>query len=338
MSNYEIDLWGRIRSEREAALISASATREDINTAAITLAAAVTERWARIISQRMQKRLLEQQLDTNSTLVELVQLRFRKSLSSALDVYQQRQIVERSRAQIPLVEQNERLLLNELAILLGKPPQSAPTIQRQTLDIPSDVPSTGLPARLLIARPDVRAADLRLQAADWQVAAARADRLPSIRMTAVAAYQAGELDLLLDNWLLNLAANLTAPLYDGRRREAEVERTRAVVDENLAVYRRIVLTAIKEVEDALVSEQKLRRHIKGLAAQLNAAQNALTEAGQRYRKGLNDYLPVLTQLVAVQDLERDLIQRKADLLVVRVSLYRALGGTWTDSLVPLAVK
>jgi len=338
LSNYEIDLWGRIRSEKEAALLSASATREDLNTAAITLAAAVTERWARIISQRMQKRLLEKQLAINLTLVELIELRFRKSLASALDVFQQRQVVESSRAQIPLVEQSERLLLNELALLLGKSPQSAPDIRRETLISPSDVPETGLPVQLLTARPDVRAAALRLQSADWQVAAARADRLPSIRLTGGAAYQAGELDLLLDNWLLNLGANLTAPLFDGRRRAAEVERTRAVVAENLAAYRRTILTAIKEVEDALVSEEKLRRHINGLDAQLNAAQNALNEAGLRYRKGLNDYLPVLTQLVAVQNLERDLIQRKTDLLVSRVNLYRALGGTWTDSLSPLAME
>ena len=138
--------------------------------------------------------------------------------------------------------------------------------------------------------------------------------------------------MLLDNWLLNLAANLTAPLIDGRRRSAEVDRLRAQVDENLASYKETLLTAIREVEDALVSEQKLREHLEGLKLQLSAAQNGLNEARSRYRNGLNDYLPVLTQLLTVQNLERDLILRKADLLVARVNLYRALGGTWTDTL------
>ncbi len=331
LSHYELDLWGRIRSEQEATLLSASATREDLNTAAMTLAAAVIERWVRIISQRMQKQLLEQQLAANVTLLELVELRFRKSLASALDVFQQRQVVEKSRSQKPLIEQNERLLLHELALLLGKPPQSAPAIARESLKIPSDVPAVGLPAQLLTARPDIRAAALRLQAADWQVAAARAVRLPSIRFTAKGIYQANELDLVLDNWLFNLAANLTAPLFDGRRRAAEVERMRAVVAENLAAYRRTILTAMKEVEDALVSEEKLRQHIKGLEAQLGAAQSALNEARSRYRKGLNDYLPVLTALLTVQNLERELIQRKTDLIIARVNLYRALGGTWTPT-------
>ena len=113
-----------------------------------------------------------------------------------------------------------------------------------------------------------------------------------------------------------------------------MDRTLAVVDENLAAYRQTVLTAIKEVEDALVSESKQRKHIKGLENVTITARKALEVAGNRYRKGLTDYLPVLTQLLKVQGLERDLIQQQANLLVTQVNLYRALGGTWTDSLTP----
>ena len=173
---------------------------------------------------------------------------------------------------------------------------------------------------------------MRLQAADWQVSAARAKRLPAISLTARATYGSGDLSLLFDNWLLSLAGNLTAPLFDAGRRAAEVDRTRAVVDERLWAYRQVVLTALKEVEDALVSEEKQRQHIKALRQQIDAAKKALNEAGERYLKGLNDYLPVLTQLLSVQNLERDLIRREAELLVARVGLYRALGGSWMTEL------
>jgi len=240
--------------------------------------------WGRIASQ--------QQLAANATLLELVELRFYKSLASALEVFQQRQVVEKSRSQIPLIEQSERLLLNELALLLGKWSSPVPSIRRDTLSMPPDVPAAGLPARLLTARPDVRAASLRLQAADWQVAAARAARFPNMRLTAKAAYQASDISLVLDNWLLSLAASLSAPLFDGRRRKAEIERLRAVVAEQLAAYRRTILVAVKEVEDALISEEKLREHVSGLEAQLGTAQHALHEARSRYGQGLNDYLPV----------------------------------------------
>lgn len=329
-SSYELDFWGRIRSERESALLDVSAAREDFNTVAMTLAAEVALRWINIISQRMQKRLLEHQLQTNQTYLGLIELRFRKAMVSALDVYQQKQIVEDVRAEIPLVEAQEQLLRHELALLLGNPPQTFLKISRIDMPQPADIPATGLPADLLAARPDLRAAGMRLQAADWQVAAARANRLPAISLTARAQYGTGELDLLFDNWLLSLAGNLTAPLFDGSYRKMEVERRMALADENLATYRQAVLTAIKEVEDALVTESKQREHIKGLERVTDTARKALREAGNRYRNGLTDYLPVLTQLLKVQGLERDLIRQQTNLLIARINLYRALGGTWTE--------
>jgi multidrug efflux system outer membrane protein len=332
--SYELDLWGRIRSEREAARLEATATREDVNAAAMTVAAEVTDRWANIISQRMQKALLEKQLQTNQIYLELVELRFRNAMVSALDVYQQRQVVEQIKAQIPLIEVQEQLFIHELALLLGKPPQIPIEITSVTLPSPVEIPATGLPVDLLFARPDVRAAGLRLHAADWQVATARANRLPKISLTASAGYGPGELGIIFDNWLLNLAANLTAPIFDGNRLAAEVDRTQAVADEQLYVYRSTVVTAIKEVEDALVSEGKQRQHIKALESEIAAARKALDQARDRYLKGLDDYLPVLTQLLTIQGLERDLIQRQTELLIYRVNLYRALGGTWTDSLIP----
>jgi len=334
VSSYELDLWGRVRAGRESALMEASAVREDLNAAAMTLTAEVAQRWIKIIARRMQIQLLKHQLQTNLTFLELVELRFRMAMVSALDVYQQKQIVEDIKAQIPLVEAQEQLLRHELALLLGKPPQTPLNIIRQDLPKPVKIPATGLPADLLAARPDLRAAGMRLWAADWQVAAARADRLPAISLTGRAQYGTGELDVLFDNWLLSLTGNLTAPIFDGKRRAAEVDRRLAVVEENLAAYRQTVLTAIKEVEDALVGESKQQEHIKGLENVTITARKALEEAGNRYRNGLTDYLPVLTQLLKVQKLERDLIQQQANLLVTRVNLYRALGGTWTESLAP----
>ena len=184
-------------------------------------------------------------------------------------------------------------------------------------------------------RPDVRAAGLRLRAADWKVSAARANRLPGINLTGGLNYGSGQLDLLFNNWVLSLAGSLTAPIIDGKARAAEVDRTRAVVDQNLAVYRDTVLGAVKEVEDALVSEIKEQEHITALKQQMEAAQRALGEARTRYLKGIADYLPVLTQILSVQRLERDLIQKRTELILYRVGLYRALGGTWTKDLQPV---
>ena len=329
-AGYEIDLWGRMQSETEAARLTAVASRTDLNAAAITVAAEVAVRWAKIIGLRMRRDMLEAQRDTNRIYLELVELRFRKGMVSALDVYQQRQLVEKVNAQMPLVDRDERLLCNDLAVLVGKPPGACPGIDRTRLPVPGPIPDAGVPADLLANRPDVRSAGLRLRAAEWQLAAARANRLPAIRLSATAAFGPGDLALVFDNWLLDLAASLTAPLYDGHRLAAEVDRMQAAVQEDLYAYRQAVYTAIREVEDALVSEHQQRQHIQALQRQVSAARNALNEARERYRKGLSTYLPVLTQLLSVQSLELDLLQQQTDLVVDRIDLYRSLGGTWPD--------
>ena len=331
-SSYEIDLWGRIRSQREAALETMAATGADFQTARMTIAAEVADRWVQLLSQQLQKQLLERQLENNLIFLDLIELRFRKAMVSALDVYQQKQVVENVRARIPLVEAQRQLLHHELAVLLGRPPRSALGLSQTELPVIGLLPAVGLPADLLAHRPDVRAAGMRLTASQWQVAAARANRLPSLQLTAGAQYGASGLDALFDTWLLNLAADLTAPLFDGGRRAAEVDRTRAQVDENLWAYRQVVLTAIKEVEDALESETRQREHIEGLEAVMMAARKGLEEAIQRYRRGLSDYLPVLTQLIAVQDLEQDLIEQQEALIRYRVALFRSLGGAWIEDI------
>ncbi len=337
-ASYEVDLWGRIRAARDSAVLVAEASREDLNAAAMTVAAEVTDRWVAILSQRLQLQLLEQQVSINKTYLELVDLRFRMSLASALDVFQQKQLVERAVAQQPLVEMQERMLQNQLAVLLGRMPNQVVQISREKMPVLKKVPAAGLPLQLLENRPDIVAALRRLEASDQALAAARADRLPALRLTGSGTYDSGKLEDVFDNWMVNLGAALTAPVLDGGRRRAEVDISQAEVKQQLAEYRQVVLTAVREVEDALISEAKIRENIAALENQLESAQKGLTEARSRYINGLNDYLPVLTQLLSVQDLEKNLIQRNEDLLAARIDLYRAIGGTWIDDLNPPARK
>ena len=329
-SGYELDLWGKIRSEKEAAALAEQAADQDLHAAAMTLAAETAGRWVEVVSLRRQREILERQLATNRVFLELVELRFFMSKVSALDVYQQKQVVEQVAAEIPLVEEEERLLLHQLALLLGRSPQDFSGIEAAAFPDPGPFPALGLPADLLARRPDIRAAGLRLRGADWQVAAARADRLPAIRLGGVASYASGALHTLFDIWYLKLAGSLAGPIFDGGRRRAEVERSRGVADERLALYRRTVLEAVKEVEDALVRERKRRQNLDLVRQRSETARKALEQATDRYRNGLSDYLPVLTQLLSVQNLERDLIAKEAALLKTRIDLHRALGGTWTD--------
>jgi len=331
-ASYEVDLWGRARSEKTALLMDAVASRYDLEAAAMTVAAELARLWIEILEQRAQKILLEQQLHANQVYLELVELRFQKAMVSALDIFQQKQAVHRVLSQIPLVEARLRTSHNELALLVGATSSSQVKLRGDRLPDLPPLPQTGLPLELIKNRPDVRASLMRLQAADWKMAVAQADRLPALRLTARAGYENNDFFALFDNWLVNVAGNLTAPLFDGHRRQAEVKRSQAVVAERLIQYQQTLLTAAMEVQNALVREFKQGEHISSLEKQTWFTKQALELARQRYLKGMSDYLPVLTALTSADNLEADMIRSKREMLIYRINLYRALGGRWTGEL------
>jgi multidrug efflux system outer membrane protein len=332
-ANYELDLWRRVWSLKKAGDLDVRASRGDLETMAMTLAAEVSEAWLSLIEQHAQQKLLEDQVEVGERFLRLTELRFGQGLASALDVYQQRQQLASTRAEIPLAEAEIGELENRIAVLRGEPPAGAVVTANTTLPGLPPLPSTGLPADLLGRRPDVRAAGLRVAAADHRVAAAVADRLPAIRLTARGGYQSfAPPENLFDASIWNLAGNLAAPVIDGGRRRAEVNRTRAVVAERLCVYGQVFLQALKEVEDALVRERWQREHLAEIQQQVALSKRTLEQAQARYVNGLSEYLPVLIALEALQRVERSELSARRQLLSFRIQLYRALGGSWTNEL------
>jgi NodT family efflux transporter outer membrane factor (OMF) lipoprotein len=327
-SSFEVDLWGRVRSQHEAALSDVEATREDLYGAMLSLSALVAREWLFAVTQRQTIALVERQLELNKTTLGLIELRHRKGMATALDVYQQRQIVAGTESLLPPLESALQTTLHELAVLLGQEPRAELGVTQDGLPKAGPLPAPGLPADLLARRPDIRAAGLRLRSADWRVSVARADRLPALRLTGAASYGADDWDLVFNNWAATLAAGVTGPIFDAGRRKAEIERTRAVVDERLAAYQERVLVAAREVETALYEEVKQGEYIAALERELDAARDAHNQALLRYRKGSNDYLPVVSALSQLQVVERRLVQAELARLDLRVQLCVALGGSW----------
>lgn len=331
-SRWELDLWGRVSARESSARLDLAASREDLHSAALSLAAEVAQRWLEEVSAAREKELLASQIETNQTILDLVELRYLKGMATALDVYQQRQALAEVKAALPPIEARQATLSNQLAVLTGRAPGAGMGFSAHELPDPGGLPDAGIPADLLARRPDVRAAGMRLRAARGQLTAARAGRLPSLALSGSAGFSSDTVKDLLDNWLATLAANLTWPLFQGGALKAEVDRQGSVVDERLAAYGQSVLAAIREVEDALVSEVKQVEYIAALQSQLDVSRDAYREARSRYRKGLSDFLPVLTALTGTQRLERSIVRARTDRLLFRVRLYRALGGGWTAGL------
>ncbi|GAB6096842.1 efflux transporter outer membrane subunit [Desulfatiferula olefinivorans] len=330
---YELDVWGRLSALRKAEFANYEAAREDLDTAALTVASAVVTTWIDILSARRQIALLAEQITINRQLTDLQVFRFSQGKASALEVAQQRQVLAAAKARMPRLQLVETQSLQALAFLLGRSDPRSLSLSPGDLPALIPLPPTGLPADLLSTRPDVRAAGLKLQGADFRIAAARANRLPSLTLSAGITFAADSTDLVFQNWIAGLAAGLTGPLFDGGARKAEVDRQRALADETLTAYAKTVARAIREVEAGLSAEQRQKEYLTLLAAQLDAARLTMAGARSRYLNGQNTYPDYLTAWSGVQDLEMRLIDENASLIRNRVALYKALGGDWARTLV-----
>ncbi len=327
-ASYELDLWGRVRNSRKASKSDLRASREDLDAMAITITSEVGRLWYDLVEKDLQIKMLEGQKKINETYLELLELRFNQGMSAASEVLQQRQQLEQTMGEFPMVRMSRQLTEYQLAAMLGEPPGADLGVKSGSLPDLPPFPETGVPSDLLLRRPDVRAARYRLEAADYRVAEAIANRFPTVSLTATASDTEPRFEDLFDDWVLNLAANLTAPIFDAGRRKQEVVRKRAAASESLHNFEKTVLTALGEVESAIVQERSQSEFVASVDEQVKTARMTLKFAMERYGNGATDYLPVLVSIQTLQRLERSQIESKRVLITYRINLYRALGGGW----------
>jgi NodT family efflux transporter outer membrane factor (OMF) lipoprotein len=322
--SWEIDLWGRISSAQKAAQHDIMATFEELEAAALILSAGVAETYFQIKEQNLQLLLLDQQIKAGETILELIKLRFSYGEASVVDVYQQRQQLASTRSQVPVVKSRLRTLENRLQVQLGRSPGDL-TIKVEG-DFPElpELPLAGIPVDLLQNRPDLRRIYNEMNAIDYRVAEAVADRFPKIQLDGNAGFTDG---FSTGDRLMTLLLQAIAPVVDWDRRSSEVRKREAMFREELARYSESYLVAIEEVENALWQEKYQLDLLQALENQINIARSNLIETGNRYRQGLTDYLPVLAALQSLQLLERDILSGRRQLISFRILLYRSLGGS-----------
>ena len=330
-ASYEIDIWGRLDALEKAASLDVKAVENDLFATAMSLSSEIASSYMEVIRENATLRLLSRQLDVNHTYLDLIELRFSLGLSSALDVYQQRQQEAATRSQIPLSESRRDVLLHKIAVLTGKPPLSLKNDFPEIFPDISILPKTGLPVELLNRRPDLKSAELRIKAADERVYAAMANRYPSIKLSASSGFSSADFGVLLEQWVWSILSEVSGSIWDGNIKKTEVDKTKARVRELMADYSKTALTAYKEVEDALSLEKKQRDYIEELSAQIDLAEKSLDEAKSRYESGQTDYLRVLTALSSLQNLEINMISAQGNLVAYRIQLYRALGGGFSGN-------
>ncbi len=323
-ASYEIDLWGRLHALTDAAVLEAMATEADYHTAIISIAAEVATTWFQLVENRLQIELVTKQQETNSKVLELISTQFRAGQAGIADVLQQRQLVESNGATLAELRGEAQILEHQLAILVGTPPGDADLPQPLQLPTLPPLPETGIPLELLTNRPDIESSFQRLQAADSRVAAAVADRLPRLSLSADVSTSGIHSEDLFNNWFSTLGANLLGPLFDGGLRREEIIKNEAIATQQFFNHGQTILEAIGEVENSLVREKQQQAILSSQEKQLQYATEAIEHVGNRYRHGVEDYLRVLQALVSQQGLQRNILTSRRQLINSRIALYRAL--------------
>jgi NodT family efflux transporter outer membrane factor (OMF) lipoprotein len=328
--SYEVDLWGRNRSGVRAAESSLQATVFDRDTARLTLISGVAAGYFEVLTLRSRLAMARENLAIAERVLELVSARSRNGVASALDVSRQQATVLSQRAALLPLEQQERQTLAALAVLTGRTPEGfdVKATSFADLDVPSIDP--GLPAQLLVRRPDLASAEARLAAANADLAAARAALLPGISLTGSAGTASNALLAVLGGptSTVSLALSVLAPIFDGGRRQGQVTIAQSQERELVETYRKAILTAFEDVENALGAASRFAEQ-ETLQAQVQAqAREALRLAEIRYREGVDDLLGVLDAQRTLFNAQDQLAQIRLSRLEAAVNLYKALGGGW----------
>ncbi len=328
-AGFELDLWGKLAARSQAALSEFAAGEEELQSFYLSLSSRLADLYFLAIEQRAQLALVDQSIASFADTLARVEDRYRSGLVPAVDMHQARQSLSAAQATRPLYEAGQARAEHAIGVLLGHYPGSVLSGELTVLPPVPELFATGVPFELLENRPDLRAELKRIEAADASVAAAIADRFPSISLMGSYGSTRQELTAgLLTGEFWNLLGSLTLPVIDGGRRRAEVDRTRAVLAEAVSRYQQKVLDAFREVEDALVDNWAEAQRVARLNETSQATGSTLRLTTERYLFGLTDYLPVLTAQRADFETRSRLLSARRQLLSDRITLARALGGGW----------
>jgi len=299
---------------------------------ALTATAATASTYFQLLSLRERIEIARLNLENARSVLMVTESRVRNGIASQLELAQQRSTIAGQEAAIPQLEQQELETRAALALLLGRPPEGFDVQAQALTEIAAPAVAPGLPSELLARRPDVVAVEASLEAANANLAVARAELLPSISLTGSGGVSSGTLTGLVTNpfFAAGIGLSLAQTIFDSGRREAVTDEARAREQELLLAYRSATITAFSEVETTLGSIANLEAQEMYQAEQVAQSEIAFNIAEARYREGVDDFLVVL-------DSQRSLYQARDQFGLIRlqqllalVALYKALGGGWED--------
>jgi NodT family efflux transporter outer membrane factor (OMF) lipoprotein len=333
--SWEPDVWGRVRRSVESARSEAQATAADLANTELSLHAELALDYFQMRGLDSQQQLLDSTVTSYQKALELTDSRYKGGVASAVDVAQAQTQLETTRAQAIDVAVDRTAFEHAIAVLIGKAPAEF-SQQPLPLTIPPPAIPTGLPSELLERRPDIAAAERRMQEANAQIGVARSAYYPVFSFTGGGGFESAQIHNLLTGpsafW--SLAGSAAELLFDGGQRRGLNEQARATYDKSVDTYRQTTLTAFQEVEDNLSALRVLENEARVQDAAVAAAEHSLDLSNSRYKGGVANYLEVTTAQSAALGNERadvDVLTRR---MAASVLLIKALGGGWRVSQLP----
>ncbi len=329
-ASYEIDFWGKNRSAVRAAEETAVASRFDKEVVALSTVASAANAYFQVLATQDRLRAARNDLQSANRVLDLIKQKLNAGTASDLEVAQQESVVNGIRASIPPLQQTLTQNRNALAVLMARSPESVRIRGGSLNNIRIPRVTSGLPSELLAQRPDIRQAEAQLAAANANVYNARAQFLPSITLTGEGGYQSAVLKTLLrpESMLYTVAAGVTQPIFEAGKLEGNLDLQKGKQDELLQNYRKAVISAFSDVENALdgirqtAARERLQRDV------VASSRRAFDISEQRFREGTIDLVNLLQTQQTLYQAEDTLVQARLAHLQAVVSLYQALGGGW----------
>jgi multidrug efflux system outer membrane protein len=330
-ASWEIDLWGRIRRQSEAARANLLATEEGRRGVLLSLVGSVATVYLQLLGLDDQLKVAKESRDAYAESLKLFELQFQHGQVSEMEVAQAKSQLYTAEAQIPQIEQQIAQSEDALSILLGRNPGPIDRDRTiETLRLPA-VPA-GVPSQLLIRRPDIAQAEQQLIAANAQIGAAKALYFPAISLTGTLGYASADLSKLFDGpahtW--SYAGTFTGPIFTAGAVSGQVAQAEATQRAALANYRQTVQKGFADVSDALIAYRKLGEQVNAQVQLVGALRDYSRLANVKYNGG---YVPYSTVLQAEQELfpaELALAGARAARYSALVRIYSAMGGGWID--------
>lgn len=329
--SWELDAWGKIRRQKEATMAAYLGSFEAARAVQTRLVSDIAMGYYNLLMLDEQLRIASRNLALSDSTVEVTRLEQQAGQVTLLAVQQAESQREATAVIIPRLEMDRSLQENALRILTGRLPGE---VKRASLLSGMDIPdtlSTGVPARMVSRRPDVRVSELDLVSANAEVGVARAEMYPSLNITA----SGGVNSFKASNWfnmpasLFGLVAGTIAqPVFQRRRLKTQWEVAKVNREQDVMVFRQSVLNAVGEVSDALVRIRQLKKIQEATATRVDTLQQAVSNARLLFTSGMANYLEVITAQQNALQSELDLADVKRQRLDAVVTLYRSLGGGW----------